>query len=379
MAATSTLTTSTVEFLKSARSPLKIKLSYMPLKNIVQNIKINFFILKFLSSCYNSIIKMLKKIHKLNKKITSYKRKKLKGKVLILFISAYFGILGAIMLTHNMWLSPDQFIIVGFVLALLVAQPIIFLRDWLPLVFLFLSYEFLRGLAPLLKIPAHIYPMINVDRLIFHSLPTVDLQRWLYTPGALHFYDYIATIFYMFHFMLPLIFGFFLWIYKRKEYYKFAVTLLVLSYLGFLTYLFFPDMPPWMASDQGIIPQVYNVFGATFATFVHSSHLPSVYNFFDPDPVAAMPSLHAAYPFLVYLFMVKIFGKKGHLFLIYVAILTFAIIYTGNHYVIDALFGYLYAYVSFVGVEYIWKKVAAKLAARKQKPAEAPAFAESEI
>lgn len=306
-------------------------------------------------------------------KVTHFKKTKLKGKGLVIFIVAYFVIVSAFMLVHNMWLSPDQFIIVGFVLTLLVAQPILFLKDWTPFIFLFLSYEFLRGLAPMLGIKAHIFPMIHADQFLFRSLPTVSLQNHLYTPGNLHFYDYIATVLYMMHFILPLVFGFFLWLYKRKEYHKFVITLLVLSYLGFLTFMLFPAMPPWMASDNGIIPKVYNVFGDTFATFVHGTNLPSVYNFMNPNPVAAIPSLHAAYPFLVYLFMVKLFGKWGHLFLIYVAAVSFAIVYTGNHYIIDALVGFVYAYLCFRGVEYFWKRFEARKLVREPQLAEAEA------
>ncbi len=300
--------------------------------------------------------KMLEKIKAVNKKLTALKKEKLKGKGLILFVVAYFILVGSFMLVHNMWLSPDQFIIVGFLLTLIVAQPILFLKDWVPFVFLFLSYEFLRGLAPFLGIKAHFLPMIDADRFLFGHLPTVSLQNHLYTPGNLHFYDYIATIIYMMHFILPLVFGFFLWLYKRKEFQKFVITLLALSYLGFLTFMLFPAAPPWMASNQGMIPKIYNVFGDTFSTFVHGTHLPSVYQLFDPNPVAAMPSLHAAYPFLVYLFIVKIFGKYGHLFLIYVATVCFAVIYTGNHYVIDVIFGFIYAYVAFRGIDWLWPK-----------------------
>jgi len=309
---------------------------------------------------------MLDMMKNLYKKISHFKKNKLRGKWLVVFILSYFAILSVVMITHNMWLSPDQFIIIGFVLALFIAQPIIFLRDWTPFVVLFLSYEFLRGFAPMLGIKTHIFPMIKADKMILGDLPTISLQNHLYTPGSLHFYDYISTVLYMLHFALPLIFGFFLWIYRRKEYHKFAITLLVLSYLSFLTYALFPAMPPWMASDQGIIPKVHDVFGTTYSTFVHGTNLPSAYAFMNYNPVAAMPSLHAAYPFLVYLFMVRLFGKWGHLFLIYVAAVTFAIVYTGNHYLIDAIIGFIYAYISFRGVEYLWEKFSKILKARQK-------------
>ena len=90
-------------------------------------------------------------------------------------------------------------------------------------------------------------------------------------------------------------------------------------------------MPPWMAASKGTIPHVYDVFGQTLGTFVRSSRLPAVYAFMSPNPVAAMPSLHAAYPTLVYLFLVRLYGKRDHLFLLYVATLWVSIVYMGQH------------------------------------------------
>lgn len=300
---------------------------------------------------------MIEKAKKFLQKLIKFKKEKLKGKLLIIAVLTYFIVVSFFMIWHGMWLSPDQFMIVGFVLAILVAQPILFLRDWTPFILLFLSYEYLRGLAPKLGMDVNIYPMIHADQFLFGGkLPPIELQKWLYTPGTIRFYDYVFTILYMMHFILPLVFAFFLWIKKRSEYMRFVIGLIALSYAGFITYMLYPAMPPWMASDQGIIPQVYNVFGETLRSFVKSSHLPSVYKFMNPNPVAAMPSLHAAYPMLVYLYVVDIFGKKGRWFIIYPILVWIAIVYTGNHYVIDAVFGILYAYIAFYGVKYFFKK-----------------------
>ncbi len=289
-------------------------------------------------------------------KINNFKKEKLQGRLLMVFIAAYFLSISAFMLLNGMWFSPDQFIIAGLVLALFVAKPLSFLRDWIPFVFLFLSYEYLRGLAPKLGMGVHIYPMIHVDQFLVGGVLTVNLQNLLYTPGKLHFYDYLFSILYMMHFILLLVFAFFLWMKRRHEYKRFVVSTITLAYAGFITYVLYPAMPPWMASDDGIIPHVTNVVSDTFNSFVQNVHLPSVYQFMDPNPVAAMPSLHAAFPMLVYLFMVDIFGKKARLFIIYPVLVWIAIIYTGNHYIIDTIFGILYAYAAFYAVKYFYKR-----------------------
>lgn len=271
------------------------------------------------------------------------------------FIFLYFAIIMAIMFYFGWWISPDRFIVFGLILALIVANPFRFLKDWMPVVFLLLGYEFLRGLAPMLHAKVNIYPLINADKFLFNGhLPTIELQKWLYVPGHLHFYDFIFTILYMMHFALPMIFGFYLWVKRRERFRHFMVALVVLSYLGFLTYVFYPAMPPWMASENGIIPHVYNIFNEGAAHFFRGGSFPSVYWLFSPNSVAAMPSLHAAYPTLVFLYLLKYFGKRMWFFFFYVFGVWFAIVYLGHHYVIDALVGILYAVVVFFAVEYFF-------------------------
>ncbi|MDD5693501.1 MAG: phosphatase PAP2 family protein [Patescibacteria group bacterium] len=301
-----------------------------------------------IKATYNKLIKYLKKINRIRHKI-------FRGSNLYFFIFLYFSVIMGIMFYFGWWISPDRFIFFGLILALIVANPFRFLKDWAPLVFLLLGYEFLRGLAPMLHTKVNIYPLINADKFMFGGhIPTIELQKWLYIPGQLHFYDFIFTILYMMHFALPLIFGFYLWTKKRERFRHFMVALLVLSYLGFITYLLYPAMPPWMAAEKGIIPQVYNIFNAGAAEFFRGGSFPSVYWMFSPNPVAAMPSLHAAYPTLVFLYLLKYFGKKMWWFIIYVFGVWFAIIYLGHHYVIDAVIGILYAVVTFYTVEYLF-------------------------
>ena len=301
----------------------------------------------------------MEKIKKTLSRTNRFRHKLFRGSNLYFFVSLYFAVLTVVMVAYGQWMSPDRFIIAGVVLAIIVANPLNFIRDWLPFLLLLLSYEFLRGLAPGLNEKVNIYPLIDADKFLFHGhLPPVDLQRLLYVPGSLHFYDYIFSVLYMLHFALPLIFGFFLWVKKRESFRNFAIAILALSYVGFATYVIYPAMPPWMAAEKGIIPPVYNIFSETASRFLKGGSLPSVYWMFNPNPVAAMPSLHAAYPMLVFLYLLKYVGKKMWYFSTYVLGVWVAIVYLGHHYVIDALAGAIYAVVIFYAIEYYfsWQK-----------------------
>jgi membrane-associated phospholipid phosphatase len=102
-----------------------------------------------------------------------------------------------------------------------------------------------------------------------------------------------------------------------------------------------------MAAQAGYLDGVTRILDRTINFLPNHLDLPTVYRALDPNPVAAIPSLHAAYPFLVLLFAVKFFRRRGLVVLPYVAIVWFAVIYLGEHYATDVLIGAAYATAAF--------------------------------
>src|SRR5206468_3446450 len=119
--------------------------------------------------------------------------------------------------------------------------------------------------------------------------------------------------------------------------------------MGDITFLLAPTAPPWLAAQQGLIAPVqpiikdglFDLHLNALATFKGDA---SSYNV-----VAAVPSLHAAWPVICLLVIRKhrlpswLFGAQAALTLGVV----FAIVYTGEHYLIDAIIGALYALVAW--------------------------------
>ena len=68
------------------------------------------------------------------------------------------------------------------------------------------------------------------------------------------------------------------------------------------------------------------------------------------NPVAALPSLHAAWPMVILLFVWKTAPRGRWLMVGYQLAMAFVLVYGGEHYVSDILLGYLYAVVAFVVV-----------------------------
>ncbi len=271
--------------------------------------------------------------------------------IYILFVSIF-------MLWHRAWVSPDQFFAIAILSVVFIGRTKLFLKDWIPLLLLLFGYEYLRGLAPHLSGNPHILPMIAADNFLFGFNPIIKLQTVLFHENGLHlhWYDYLAVLLYISHFVVPMVFAFVCWIYDRRIFKEFTGALLVLSYMAFITFVIFPAAPPWMASNLGYLPPLKKIMDQVLGSFAHPIDVPSVYQFFGANLVAAVPSLHAAYPWLIFLFIAKKLRFFAVLALPYVFGVWFSVVYLGEHYVVDVIAGVLYATVGFAVVSFVKKK-----------------------
>ena len=251
--------------------------------------------------------------------------------------------MSAVMIFTGIGITPDRYILVLILASLFIGKTRSFLMDWLPFIFILIAYDFLRSLVPFLNPRVHFQEMINFDQAVFGTNPTLFLQHTFFHPGQINLLDYFSIMFYFLHFALPLAFGFILWIKNRNFFKRFSRALLILSYSAFATFVIFPAAPPWLAARDGYLDGVVKIVDIVLKSFPDKLHLPSIYHNFNPNSVAALPSLHAAYPLLVLFFAIKVFGKKGWWFIFYVLGCWFSLVYLGEHYVADIVLGIVYA------------------------------------
>jgi hypothetical protein len=264
----------------------------------------------------------------------------------ILLFSIYVAFMTAVMIWQGVGISPDRYAFILLLPSFFIKRARAFLFDWLPFLFILLSYDFLRGFADNLGKKTHYLEPVQIDYLLFNYLPTIKLQAILYNPNHTSILDYLSTLTYLLHFALPLIFGYLLWNINKIYFRKFTTGLLILSYGGWITYIFYPAAPPWLASKLNYIPQVEKILNRTLQSFPDNLHLPTIYQSFNPNEVAAIPSMHAAYPTLIFLFGFLFFKWRALYFLPYVLFTWFSIVYLGEHYVIDVIMGIFYALIS---------------------------------
>ncbi len=259
-------------------------------------------------------------------------------------------LLGAFYIYQGYFPSIEMLLATSVILLLWRAQSRKLLRDLLPFFILLLTFQSLRSFADNLTVAdIHITDLIRYEKTLFHGhIPSSYLQSLLPELSSAPYIILLANIFYMSHFINPLIIAIIIWYKNHSDYWYFVGGLVVLTYAGFITYFIFPAAPPWWATKYGYLTDQTVVLSRFF--------YPSLVEFAGPNPVAAMPSLHMAYPTFIFLFSLLIWKRKG-LFLLPLPILIgLSTLFLGHHYVIDLIAGAIYALIVFIGVLIIRSK-----------------------
>jgi membrane-associated phospholipid phosphatase len=228
--------------------------------------------------------------------------------------------------------------------------------DWVPFAAILLAYDLLRGAADGLLFGAHTLPQIDADRALgAGAVPTVWLQQRLYDgAGHLHWYDIASWATYTTHFCATPLVAAVLWVTARPLFRRYVAAVSVLAAAGFATYALFPAVPPWLASAEGALPPVDRIVPAVWSN-VHFLSLDGMWEngVRYANDVAAVPSLHAAYALLIALFLWPLARRRWQRALIaaYPLAMAWALVYTGEHYVVDVLAGWAYAVAALWAVD----------------------------
>jgi membrane-associated phospholipid phosphatase len=224
-------------------------------------------------------------------------------------------------------------------------------RDWLPLYLVLALYDLLRGYASHTLWGPFARPQVWFDTHVFGGVtPTVQLQRWLFDPRHLHVWDYAVWFTYDTHFFASFVVAAILWKVDHSQFKRYVSLFVGLTVLGYVTYVLYPAMPPWLASQTGhlphttrIVPVVWDHVGLHQAAALFTGG-----NRFDNN-IAAMPSLHAAYPALICVFFWRRARPAARVLLVFYPLaMAFSLVYGAEHFVIDVFMGWLYVAVTYV-------------------------------
>ena len=249
------------------------------------------------------------------------------------------------------------------------------MRDWGLVLVALVAYAVGASAVPDLGLEVHYTPQIEAERLLaLGELPTIWLQERLY-DGGVGALELFTLVMYLSHFVAPVLLASLIWLYwPGRGFGDLFFGILAVSLLGELTFIVAPTAPPWLAGDEGVIPQVHHVirdslYGLGLDGIAARKDAPGSYNI-----VAAVPSLHAAWP-VIALLVIRKHGLPRWLFWAQAALVVgvvFAIVYSGDHYVVDTLAGIVYALAAW------WLLQRVPRIARRPRSALAPAAASAE-
>lgn len=295
------------------------------------------------------------------------------------------------------WLRSDLLL---WIAALLVASSVgkrsvlTVLIDFLPFAAVLIVYDYLRGISETMGMPTWWHPQVDVDKFLFAGTePTVWLQERLKYPDP-RWYDVVVALCYFSFFFLPYVTAGVLWLRSRASFYRWSLRFVVLSFVGFTFFALTPAAPPWAAA-RCTDAEVANHPNSPYCMYAgdphpggllgpFTTHQPGANPFVDristrgfgelhlhfasevikvgqnsADAVAAVPSLHLGGTFLFVIFMWSRLNKWWRPLLVaYPLLMTFSLVYSGEHFVSDCLAGVLVALLVHLGANRIerWRK-----------------------
>jgi membrane-associated phospholipid phosphatase len=203
------------------------------------------------------------------------------------------------------------------------------------------------GGANRLGFALHVGGPAGVDEAVFGVLPSVWLQQRL-VDGWPHWYDAVAALVYVTHFVsIPLATGV-AWFRTRERFAAWLAAVIGFTLLGTAGYVIYPAAPPWLASDHGAFGTVDRIstLGWHYLGIGEIARLGATGQAAS-NPVAAMPSLHAGAALLIAVFFWPVVGVGWRAVLLgYVALMALTLVYTGEHYVVDVVAGWLTAVIA---------------------------------
>jgi membrane-associated phospholipid phosphatase len=229
-----------------------------------------------------------------------------------------------------------------------------FLRMWIPFLIVLLSYEALQGIVGQMVSSGDLMNLSTIDKLLLGFNLTGAIQQQFLSPGLTE----ITLFLYSLHFPLIVIASVFLWFGRRSLFNKYAISMVLTSYVALIIFAIMPTAPPWY---QGVAANLvtaststsYASTGASLlAGYIHLTTL------IEADKFAAFPSLHAAYVVLFCYFMMRYRNTLGWITIPLTFGVLFSTLYLGQHYLIDLIAGASLALASALTAELVISRTA---------------------
>jgi len=188
------------------------------------------------------------------------------------------------------------------------------------------------------------YP-VKVDRALgLGELPGLRLQRALARPGAIGRADQVLVWCHWLWFLVPHGTVAFVLLRCPRLFPGAAARMYAVFDIGVIGYWAVPTAPPWYAAEAGALgdpaerPALRRMMREHGEAFWKAAWTP-LYDVLGGNPLAAMPSLHFATSLMAAHLLSEAGRVPGAVGWSYAIALGFALVYLGEHYVVDLLAG----------------------------------------
>jgi membrane-associated phospholipid phosphatase len=183
------------------------------------------------------------------------------------------------------------------------------------------------------------YPIAVDHKIGLGDLPTHRLQRAFSRPGQPRAHDVVLALIHWAWFFVPHLA--LTWVIVRDEE-RFARSARQMAFaydLGAAMYALVPTAPPWWAGENGYTPEPVRRLMVEVGKPMWGRAWDRMYDSLGSNPWAAMPSLHFATSLLAAILLAETGRVPGVIGWTYALKLGFALVYLGEHYVVDLLVG----------------------------------------
>ncbi len=211
----------------------------------------------------------------------------------------------------------------------------------------FATYEMPADDPQVLEDRAHVDYPVKVDRWIgLGELPAVRLQRAFADPTSIRAPEKVLVWAHWIWFLVPHATVAYVFIRRRDQFPRAAAMIYGTFDLGLIGYWLVPTAPPWFAAKKGRIggEEAQTKLGLRRMMIEYGEEFwrgrwPTIYDGLAGNPLAAMPSLHFATSVMSAHVLSDVGRTEGSIAWVYAGTLGFALVYLGEHYVIDLLAG----------------------------------------
>ncbi|MGH2849240.1 MAG: phosphatase PAP2 family protein [Solirubrobacteraceae bacterium] len=186
------------------------------------------------------------------------------------------------------------------------------------------------------------YP-VRLDRLLgLGELPTVRLQRALHPDGWFRRSEKCLVWAHWAWFATPHATLAYLYAFDRPRFARAAVLTYAVFDVGAIGYWALPTAPPWYAAEQGRLcagPVPVRRLMVEYGESFWGERWDALYGLLGGNPLGAMPSLHFATSAMSAALLAESGPVAGAVGAAYAGVLGFALVYLGEHYVVDLIAG----------------------------------------